>query len=65
MEGEEKADNNLKDNPLLKGCIEKLPHMDLFDEKITELKKKENEIRQLKEKNPVDKGWLRINSAPL
>lgn len=27
----------LKDNPLLKGCRAKIPNLDLFDEKITEL----------------------------
>jgi hypothetical protein len=55
---------------LLKGAAAKIPKLDLFDEKITELENKEAEIAgkkaQITGKKAVhDIGWLRINVQPL
>ena len=51
IDNEPKDDNNeqdesggQKENPLLKGCRAKIPNLDLFDEKITNLKSIQGEI---------------------
>jgi hypothetical protein len=36
----EEDQGSAKENPLLKGCRVKIPNLDLFDEKIKELKSK-------------------------
>jgi hypothetical protein len=46
-----------------KGAAAKIPKIDLFDEKITELENKKAEITGKKAVHDI--GWLRINVQPL
>jgi hypothetical protein len=46
-----------------KGAATKIPKIDLFDEKITELENKKAEIAGKKAVHDI--GWLRINVQPL
>lgn len=48
-----------KPSILLKDCREKIPNMELFDKKITELKQIQVDIS--KTLTPVEKHWLKID----
>lgn len=53
----------MKENPLLKGCRAKLPPLDLFDEKITNLKAIQAEIVKIPSPKVID--WLKIDLKPM
>jgi dynein heavy chain, axonemal len=56
-------DEQQANNQLLQGCRAKMPNLDLFDDKITNLKSIQNEIMKIM--TPFDISWLRINLQPL
>lgn len=56
-------DDQQANNQLLQGCRAKMPNLDLFDDKITNLKSIQNEIMKIM--TPFDISWLRINLQPL
>lgn len=43
----------------MKGCQEKIPNLDLFDEKITHLKELQIEVSKIH--SPVEKAWIKID----
>ena len=43
----------------MKGCRETIPNLDLFDEKITNLKALQIEISKIQ--TPVEKAWIKID----
>ena len=60
---EEDEELEQKENPLLKGCRKKIPDLDLFDDKITNLKNVQQEINKIT--TPYEIAWLKINIQPL
>lgn len=56
VDGEEEVK---RENILLKGCRELIPNLDLFDEKITNLKQIQIEVAKIQ--TPVEKAWIKID----
>ena len=56
IEGEEEVK---RENILLKDCRELIPNLNLFDEKITNLKQIQIEISKIQ--TPVEKAWIKID----
>lgn len=56
IDGEEEVK---RENILLKGCRELIPNLDLFDEKITNLKQIQIEVSKIQ--TPVEKAWIKID----
>lgn len=48
-----------KENPLLKGCREQMPDLEVIDEKITQLKVIQGEVGRVRQVE--DRHWLRID----
>jgi hypothetical protein len=49
----------VKENPLLKGCRERIPDLELIDAKITNLKQIQQEVQRIK--SPEERYWLKID----
>jgi dynein heavy chain len=60
IEGEEEVHRT---NILLQNCREKIPDLELFDKKITELRQIQTEISKIV--SPVEKYWLKIDLRSL
>jgi dynein heavy chain len=60
---DEDESKSKKENPLLKGAKAKIPNLNLFDQKIKQLKNIQSEINKIN--TPIEIAWLKFNLQPL